>query len=88
MKKENSRDGMETLERKNVSRLPYRIRLSEDFLPLYAGPGREYVKMGTISDDQRLEIIEERWGKGQELWGRLKSNAGWILLENVERTII
>lgn len=44
--------------------------------------------MGTISDDQRLEIIEERWGKGQELWGRLKSNAGWILLENVERTII
>ena len=37
MKKENSRDGMETLERKNVSRLPYRIRLSEDFLPLYAG---------------------------------------------------
>lgn len=88
MKKENSRDGMETLERKNVSRLPYRIRLSEDFLPLYAGPGREYVKMGTLSDDQRLEIIEERWGKGQELWGRLKSNAGWILLENVERAII
>lgn len=44
--------------------------------------------MGTISDDQRLEIIEERWGKGQELWGRLKSNAGWILLENVERAII
>lgn len=88
MKKENSRDGMETLERKNVSRLPYRIRLSEDFLPLYAGPGREYVKMGTISDDQRLEIIEERWGKGQELWGRLKSNAGWIILENVERAII
>ena len=88
MKKEKSRDGMETLERKNVSRLPYRIRLSEDFLPLYAGPGREYVKMGTLSDDQRLEIIEERWGKGQELWGRLKSNAGWILLENVERAII
>ena len=88
MKKENSRDGMETLERKNVSRLPYRIRLLEDFLPLYAEPGREFVKMGTISDDQRLEIIEERWGKGQELWGRLKSNAGWILLENVERAII
>ena len=46
------------------------------------------MKMGTISDDQRLEIIEERWGKGQELWGRLKSNAGWIPLENVERAII
>ena len=88
MERENSRDGMETLERKNVARLPYRIRLSEDFLTLYAGPGREYVKMGTISDDQRLEIIEERWGKGQELWGRLKSNAGWIPLENVERAII
>lgn len=88
MERENSRDGMETLKREHVSRLPYRIRLLEDFLPLYAGPGREYVKMGTISDDQRLEIIEERWGKGQELWGRLKSNAGWISLENVERAII
>ena len=54
MERENSRDGMETLKREHVSRLPYRIRLSEDFLPLYAGPGREYVKMGTISDDQRL----------------------------------
>lgn len=88
MERENSRDGMETLKREHVSRLSYRIRLSEDFLPLYAGPGREYVKKGTISDDQRLEIIEKRWGKGQELWGRLKSNAGWILLENVERAII
>ena len=37
------------------------------------------MKMGTISDDQRLEIIEERWGKGQELWGRLKSNADGFL---------
>ena len=59
MERENSRDGMETLKREHVSRLPYRIRLSEDFLPLYAGPGREYVKMGTISDDQRLEIIAD-----------------------------
>ena len=88
MERDNSREGIEPLKRDPVSRLPYRIRLSEDFLPLYAGPGREYVKMGTISDAQRLEIIEERWGKGQELWGRLKANAGWILLENVERAII
>ena len=43
MERENSRNGMETLKREPVSRLPYRIRLLEDFLPLYAGPGREYV---------------------------------------------
>ena len=38
MERENSREGIETLKRDPVSRLPYRIRLSEDFLPLYAGP--------------------------------------------------
>ena len=39
MERENSREGIETLKRDPVSRLPYRIRLSEDFLPYM--PDRE-----------------------------------------------
>ena len=47
-------------------------------------------KLGFAYYDQEIisEIAEERMGKGQKLWGRLRSDAGWILLENVERAII
>ncbi len=71
--------------RTEASKLPYKIRLLGDFAELYTGAGTEYVMLGSISDDNRLEIAEERWGKGQKLWGRLRSDAGWILLENTEK---
>ena len=40
--------------------------------------------LGIAYYDQEIisEIAEERMGKGQKLWGRLRSDAGWILLEN------
>lgn len=67
-------------------KLPYRIRLLEDSVPLYTEAGTEYVRLGSISDLYNdLEIVEERMGKGEKLWGRLKSNAGWILLEHAEK---
>lgn len=69
--------------------LPYRIRLLADSVPLYTGAGTEYVRLGSISDDYYdLEIAEERMGKGQKLWGRPRSDAGWILLEHTERLTI
>ncbi len=66
-------------------RLPYGIRLLKDSVPLYTGAGMEYFMQGSISDDYELEIIEERQGKGQRLWGRLRSNAGWIPLDQAEK---
>lgn len=70
-------------------RLPYRVRLLADSVPLYTGAGTEYVRLGSITDDLNdLEIAEERMGKGQKLWGRLRSDAGWILLEHTERLTI
>ena len=71
-----------------VSGPPYRIRLKSHAVPVYTGAGTEYVGLDTISDDRQLEIIEESQGKGQKLWGRLRSNAGWILLEQAERLTI
>ncbi len=65
------------------NRIPYRIRLKFDSVPVYTGAGTEYVQLGSISDDCRLKILEERKDRGEKLWGRL--NAGWILLENAER---
>lgn len=86
---------MDTKKGKNIedqvqtARLPYRIRLRDESVPLYTGAGTEYVRVGSISDDfYDLEIAEERMGKGQKLWGRLRSDAGWILLEHAERITI
>lgn len=56
-------------------------------VPLYTGAGTEYFMMGTIADDHELEIVEEREGKGQRLWGRLRNNAGWIPMDLVEKRI-
>ena len=60
-------------------KLPCGIRLLNAAVPLYTGAGTEYFMMGTIADDHELEIVEEREGKGQRLWGRLRNNAGWTI---------
>ena len=70
----------------NNIQLPYRVKLLTESVPLYTGAGTEYVKLGNITEDSfDLEIAEERMGKEQKLWGRLRSDAGWILLENTEK---
>ena len=68
-------------------KLPCGIRLLNAAVPLYTGAGTEYFMMGTIADDHELEIVEEREGKGQRLWGRLRNNAGWIPMDLVEKRI-
>lgn len=71
------------------NKLPYRVKLLTESVPLYTGAGTEYVRLGSITEDSYdLEIAEERMGKGQKLWGRLRSDAGWILLENTEKLTI
>lgn len=64
--------------------LPYKIRLLKDFIPLYTGAGAQYVKIGSVSNWDLPIIIEERQGKGAKLWGRLKSGAGWVPLDDTE----
>lgn len=68
-------------------KLPCGIRLLNAAVPLYTGAGTEYFMMGTIADDHELEIVEEREGKGQRLWGRLRNNAGWIPMDLAEKRI-
>lgn len=84
---EENREDQTMIER--YKRLPYRIRLRSESVPLYAGAGTEYVRLGSLTDDfYDLEIAEERMGKEQKLWGRLRSDAGWILLEHTEKITI
>lgn len=59
---------------------PCKIRLLSDSVTIYTGAGYEYVTAGSVSDKDFPEIMEVREGKESNLWGRLKSGAGWIPL--------
>lgn len=67
-----------------MKKFPYRIRLLQDAILVYTGAGIEYVSVGSISAKDRPEIIEEKEGKGAKLWGRLRSGAGWVPLDETE----
>lgn len=67
-----------------MRKFPYKIRLLEYTETVYAGAGVEYVVIGSVSERNQPEIVEERTGKGAERWGRLKSGAGWIMLDRTE----
>lgn len=51
-------------------------------LHIYSGPGFDYADKGAI-DQGSYTIVETSAGQGAEQWGKLKSGAGWIPLDNV-----
>jgi hypothetical protein len=63
---------------------PYKVRVKMDNLSIWAGAGTntkrlELIKKGVYT------IVEEKKGVGAALWGKLKSGAGWISLDFVEK---
>lgn len=66
----------------DAANLPYRIKVNDDtVLNIRKGPGTNYSKTGSISDNGVYTIVEESSGTGAKKWGRLKSGAGWISLD-------
>lgn len=65
--------------------LPYTVKL-EASAEIYQGSGVEYGCSGQISKDGVYTIVEEAYDAHGNLWGRLKSGAGWILLEEAPQT--
>lgn len=63
---------------------PCKIRLLSDSVTVFSGMGFEYISVGSISDIDYPEIVEIKEGKESRLWGRLKSGAGWILLDRTK----
>lgn len=59
---------------------PCKIRLLSDSVTIYTGAGYEYVTAGSVSDRDFPEIMEVWEGKESNLWGRLRSSAGWVPL--------
>lgn len=67
-----------------VSGVPYNVRVSVPDLRIRTGPGTNYNPAGTIKPGV-YTIVSEATGAGAKLWGKLKSGAGWIALDYVEK---
>lgn len=63
---------------------PYTVRVKIDDLYIRSGPGTDHDKKGFI-DPGVYTIVGESEGRGATKWGKLKSGAGWISLDHVER---
>ena len=59
---------------------PYVVRVTASLLNYRKGPGSNYSIKGQIKNGGVYTIVEEKDG-----WGRLKSGAGWICLDYVEK---
>lgn len=58
--------------------VPYIEIVNDPDQPIYSGPGYDYDKVGTVKIATGYTIMEEIIDPEGNLWGRLKSGAGWI----------
>lgn len=63
----------------------YTVKLG-GWVPIYKGPGYDYSYARDVGEDGVYTIIEERLDAEGNVWGRLKSGAGWVDLTYVRTT--
>ena len=63
---------------------PYLQKIPYADQSIFDGPGYDYVFAGTVKLAGTYTIVEERWDEEGNLWGRLKSGAGWICLTDIQ----
>ena len=63
----------------------YLVKVKADVLNIRADAGTEYKITGQIKDHGTYTIVAEKNGTGASKWGKLKSGAGWISLDYVEK---
>ena len=64
----------------DLSEIPYLFKITDPDYPLYDGPGYGYDNAGTVKEAGVYTIIEEARDEDDDLWGKLKSGAGWVNL--------
>ena len=67
--------------------LPYLQKVTHADQSIFDGPGYDYAFAGTVKEAGTYTIVEEAWDVEDNLWGRLKSGAGWIDLTQVRKRI-
>lgn len=73
----------EPLETEEDDGLPYLQRIDRADQSIYEGPGYDYVFAGTVRERGTYTIVEEAWDQEGNLWGKLKSGAGWVNLTEI-----
>lgn len=63
----------------------YRVKVTAVPLEIYKGAGIDTGKVGRITSQGVYTIVQECQGVGADLWGKLKSGAGWISLDRVTK---
>lgn len=63
----------------------YTVRVKASDLNIRTGPGTSYASKGFIKPGV-YTVVAEASGAGASAWGKLKSGAGWISLDYVEKT--
>ena len=66
-------------EQEGQEKLPAMVKVKED-LNIRSGPGTDYPVLGVIRDQGSYTVVQTSAGNGADLWGKLKSGAGWIAL--------
>lgn len=63
----------------------YLVKVKADVLNIREDAGTNYKITGQIKDHGTYTIVAEKNGQGASKWGKLKSGAGWISLDYVEK---
>ena len=64
---------------------PYLVKITADELNIRAGAGTNHKVVGVIKDKGIYTIVDQAFGTGALLWGKLKSGAGWISLDYTQK---
>lgn len=67
--------------------LPYLQKIPRPDQSIFDGPGYDYIFSGTVKESGTYTILEEVWDNEGNLWGRLKSGAGWVDLSEIRQFI-
>ena len=85
---EETRDGYGNLWGKLKSGAGWVSVSSENYLQrlyagdeIYAGPGYDFAVVDGLTEDGTFTIVDQAWDGAGNLWGKLKSGAGWVFLK-------
>ncbi len=79
------RKATDSNKNESASPCPYYVKVTDDALVIRKGAGSNTAKVGCIKDQGVYTIVEEKYGTGASLWGKLKSEIGWISLDGVKK---
>lgn len=63
--------------------LPYLQRIPYEDQSIFDGPGYDHLFVGTVKEAGTYTIVEEARDVEDNLWGKLKSGAGWVDLTDI-----